>query len=436
MAMKPQDGSAKIGEPFPLKRYYYVRVIPAVVLFVGVLSALLWFAFDQVTKHIYLEQAQSRIGVIGDSVMDASPDAWAAFIAGKATPADLDALNAAFNEEVDRQKLISLKVYDLTGTVIYDINPANIGNVETAPSLRQVILTDQPTLRRKTTIDGTLAHEIYIPYLDPQGNLRAIFEVYEEVGYLDALLLETAVPAISVPVILQIALMLVLGILVRRAQGDIDQRTEAIGQLSHRLETFVSASALSAAKAAGDMDNIPSRKITCTLFYSDVRDFTSYAEDNAPERVVFFLNDLMTIQVKVVTDFGGDVDKMIGDALLVRFEGADAQKRAIDAAKSILDALRRASLARGLGIGIYTGQVISGAVGPKSRRDFTVIGDSVNVSARLCSAAEAGEVVADAATVEAAAATDFGAEERVQVKGRAEPLAVRRWNATQSAKKA
>lgn len=417
-----------MGQPFPLKRKYYTRVIPAILFLMVILSLLLWLAFDQVTKHIYLEQAQNRTDLIVHSLKDAAPDAWAAFIVGKSTPQDLQVLGTVFTEEVERTKLLSLKVYDLTGTIIYDVDPLNIGRIETASSLRQVIVTNQAVLLRKITRDGTPAYEIYVPHLDIDGNLRAIFELYEEVGYLDTLLLETALPAIGVPIALQIILMLVLGVLVRRAQNDIDQRTDAIGQLSQRLETFVSASALSAAKNAGHLDTIPSRKITCTLFHSDVRDFTSFAEDNQPERVVFFLNDLMTIQVKIVTHFGGDVDKMIGDALLVRFEGADAEKRAIDAAKSILDAVRRASLARGLGIGIYTGQVISGAIGPKSRRDFTVIGDSVNMSARLCAQAATGEIVADANTVEAAQAKGFNLVESVQVKGRAEPLSIKRWN--------
>jgi len=423
------------SEPYPLKRNYYVRVIPAMVIFMVLLSALLWFAFDQVTRHIYLEQAQNRAELIVDSLKDAAPGPWQAFLDESITEADRESLTSVFSEEVERQKLISLKVYDLRGKVIYDVNPLLIGNVETSKSLREVIVTATPTLLRKAAADGTLAYEIYAPYLDENGNLLAIFELYEEVGYLDTLLLETAVPAISVPVALQIILMLILGILVRRAQRDIDQRTAAIATLSDRLESFVSTSALNAAKNAGNTDNIPSRKITCTLFHSDVRDFTSYAEDNPPERVVFFLNDLMTIQVKIVTHFGGDVDKMIGDALLVRFEGENAEQRAIDAAKAILDAVRRASLARGLGIGIYTGQVISGAVGPKSRRDFTVIGDSVNMSARLCSQANPGEIVADSVTINSAASLGFKAEELIQVKGRTESLAVRRWHVDALAKK-
>ena len=435
MSSSINPSSSTVGAPFPLKRYYYTRVIPILVLFMAVLSGLLWLAFDRVTQDIYLEQAQNRTELIVDSLKDAAPDAWLAFLSGDATKANLEVLAKVFAEEVERQKLIGLKAYDLRGMVIYDINPVTIGTLETSPSLREVIVSSAPTLIRKAASDGTLAYEIYSPYLDQDGNMRAIFELYEEVGYLDALLFQTAVPAITVPLVLQLLMMLVLGGLVARAQRDIDQRTEAIGQLSHRLESFVSSSAINAAKDAGGMENIPSRKITCTLFHSDVRDFTSYAENNSPERVVFFLNDLMTIQVKIIDHFGGDVDKMIGDALLVRFEGENAEKRAIDAAKAILDSVHRASLARGLGIGIYTGQVISGAVGPKSRRDFTVIGDSVNMSARLCSQASAGEIVADTATVTAAGVTNFKDDETILVKGRAENLSVRRWHVSALAKK-
>lgn len=436
MSPSPLVSIENTGQPYPLKRYFYTRVIPSMMALMTILSALLWLAFDQVTKHIYLEQAQIRAEVMADSVRSAAPDAWQDFLKGQATPADLEALHTIFSEEIVRQKLINLKVYDLRGTIIFDLVASNIGRIETASSLRYVIVNLEPILVRKEAPDGSLSYEIYAPFQDDKGNLRAIFEFYEEVTYLDTLLLETAIPAISLPVILQIVLMAIFSILVRRAQRDIDSRTTAIRELSQRLETFVSSSALHAAKSASNTDSIPSRNVMCTLFHSDVRDFTSYAEANAPERVVYFLNDLMTIQVNIVTHFGGDVDKMIGDALLVRFEGKDAEKRAIQAAKAILDACHRASLARGLGIGIFTGKVISGAIGPKSRRDFTVIGDSVNMSARLCSAAKVGELVVDAASAKTAKAPGFSDDEKIQVKGRNEPLAVRRWTVEQLTDKA
>ncbi len=103
----------------------------------------------------------------------------------------------------------------------------------------------------------------------------------------------------------------------------------------------------------------------------------------------------MTLQIECVARHGGDVDKLIGDALLARFEGEAKESRAIAAARDIQSAVEAAGLPRGVGIGVYTGQAISGPIGPEARRDYTVIGDSVNIAARLCAAAARGEIVAD-----------------------------------------
>ena len=130
----------------------------------------------------------------------------------------------------------------------------------------------------------------------------------------------------------------------------------------------------------------------------------------------------MTLQVNILRRQGGDVDKMIGDAVLARFDAADGAAQAVAAAREIQSQEARAGLPRRLGIGIYRGEVISGAIGPEDRRDFTVIGDAVNAAARLCSAAEAGEIV-----VEASLADDgFKAPETISVKGRESPIVIRR----------
>ena len=128
----------------------------------------------------------------------------------------------------------------------------------------------------------------------------------------------------------------------------------------------------------------------CTVLYSDIRNFTSFAEANVPERVVQFLNRTMTIIVDAITRADGDVDKLIGDAFwrASRHRGGSARHRR---ARDAIRLVEQAGLPRGVGIGIYTGEVISGTVGSADRMDFTVIGDSVNLAARLCSAAARGE---------------------------------------------
>jgi adenylate cyclase len=105
--------------------------------------------------------------------------------------------------------------------------------------------------------------------------------------------------------------------------------------------------------------------------------------------------------------------------LLARFEGDGKERRAVAAALEIQDVVEHRCLSRGLGIGIFTGSAICGPIGPEMRRDYTVIGDSVNIAARLCAEAGRGEVVADAKSLARSGMADlFGPVEEIRVKGR------------------
>lgn len=112
--------------------------------------------------------------------------------------------------------------------------------------------------------------------------------------------------------------------------------------------------------------------------------------------MVAFLNRLMTLQVDVISSHRGDVDKMIGDAVLARFDGEDGTARALDAARQMLRRIKQDDFPRDIGIGLYRGDVIAGA--------------------------KAGEIVADAQLADDA----FSGPETITVKGRQQPLAIRR----------
>lgn len=125
-----------------------------------------------------------------------------------------------------------------------------------------------------------------------------------------------------------------------------------------------------------------------TVMFVDVRDFTPFAEANTAEDTVARLNALFEIVVPTVVDAGGHVNKFLGDGALAVFGApiglADRADAAVGAAVLIhcLVAERFDGALR-IGIGINTGLVIAGTIGAGGRLEFTLIGDTVNVAARV-----------------------------------------------------
>ncbi len=122
------------------------------------------------------------------------------------------------------------------------------------------------------------------------------------------------------------------------------------------------------------------------------------------------LNTYLRAQTEIVKEWGGDIDKFVGDELVATFdEETDHAEGMVLRAVSCAHAIQRriGELNKqypdanvGVGIGINTGQVVLGAMGSEERMDYTVIGDNVNVAARLCSAAEAHQIIISAASYE------------------------------------
>jgi len=423
-----EAGNAMPSEqPFPLSTLFRRRFIPAFIAFTAIFLVLLGLTAQHVVEEIYLEQAQRRAQTMARAVSVAAPVAWGHLMSGQTLTemkkgTDADTLAQTFASEVKEMNLPELKVYDHDRRVLFATKTDEIGSTENGEALRLVIKNSVPEIVTKEFPDGSRQYELYVPVFDENHTVQTVFELYEPVTYLNAILLNAGIPTMAVPAGLLLVLILALNALVGRAQTDIDQRTNALKELQERLSSFVSETAIGAARAAGQGGAIASQKLETTLFYSDIRDFTGYSEQNTPEVVVAFLNAVMTLQVDAIKKHGGDVDKMIGDAVLARFDGDDGGKRAVAAARAIQTSLAQGDYPRALGIGVHTGPVISGAIGPDDRRDFTVIGDAVNIAARLCSLAAKHEIVVD----EALGNDDFGPVEMVKVKGRTQSVAIRR----------
>lgn len=427
MTSLEQNAAVPSEQPFPLSRLFRRRFIPAFIGFAGLFLLLLGVTAQQVIEDIYLEQAQRRAQTIARAVAETAPEAWSHLMGGQTlrelgNSQDAERLSKAFTDEVREMNLPELKVYDLERRVLFATNADEIGSTENGEALKKTISSSHSSVVTKDLPDGTSQYELYVPVFDARRNVRTVFELYEPATYLDAILLKASVPTMAVPAALLLLLIVALNILVGRAQQDIDARTRALKALQDRLASFVSATAIDAARAAGDDGGIRSRKMETTLFYSDIRDFTGYSEQNPAETVVDFLNRIMAVQVDAVRAQDGDVDKMIGDAVLARFDGADGPARAIAAARDIQAKIANSEFPRRIGIGVHKGEVISGAIGPDERRDFTVIGDAVNISARLCALAGAGEIVVDADIADDA----FGPAEQVRVKGRVQEISIKR----------
>ena len=423
------DYQPDYDNPYPLKRLFRRRVLPLFLLLGAAFCAVAGWGGSQLMQSVYMEFAARRAIIIDRAMSKHLPGPWSTLVK-KSSPVDVytttdgaQLLTELGNEEAELS-LSHLKIYGQGGMIIYSSEANLIATTDVSAGFLKAMDDNKRSLVRKQGEDGIELYEIYVPIVSLGGG-RLVFELYEPVGILDTLLLRIAGPAIAVPLVFLALLGFATNGLVSRAQGDIDWRTGQLARLRHELERFVSRSTIDATRQSVESASVGSLKIECTLLMSDIRDFTAFSEERPPEEVVDFLNRVMSVQVAAISEYGGDVDKMIGDAVLARFDGPGRERRAIDASVKLLQDLARLDLPRGVGVGIFSGPVISGAIGPADRQDFTVIGDSVNVAARLCSAAKAGELVVDVETVRSAD-REIAAPEQLLLKGRRQALNVER----------
>lgn len=149
-----------------------------------------------------------------------------------------------------------------------------------------------------------------------------------------------------------------------------------------------------------------------TTLFADVRGFTTMTEDMEPQEVITMLNQYMEQAAAAVEAEGGVVDKYVGDEVMAIFGAPvshdDDPLRAVRAAIKIQDNIKQLNKQRAaanepeinVGIGINTGTAVAGNMGSVNRLNYTVLGESVNIAARLCSQAKPTEILASEFTYE------------------------------------
>jgi class 3 adenylate cyclase len=210
---------------------------------------------------------------------------------------------------------------------------------------------------------------------------------------------------------------------------------EMIVHLNERfqLAKFVSGGTMAAIQGS-DAEGVKlgGARRTVAILFADIRGYTSFAEGRSPEEVVEVLNHYFQRLADIVAQNHGDIDKYVGDQIMATFQGDEMAANAVACCLQFSDEmieLRRQNpeWALDIGSGVDAGEVVMGAMGSKNRMDYTVLGDHVNIAARLCSHAAPRQTLVTGRVYEQlknAAQFAFTALEPIRVKGKSAALEV------------
>jgi adenylate cyclase len=197
------------------------------------------------------------------------------------------------------------------------------------------------------------------------------------------------------------------------------------------LQKFVSEETIAAIKGSDSSGvKLGGEKRSVTMMFSDIRGFTAFSERVDPQVVVEMLNLYLSRQAEIVEANGGDIDKFVGDELVAIFQGEDMARNAVLSALAIQEAIAELNQDHpewgiAVGIGINSGEVVMGAMGSASRMDYTVLGDNVNLAARLCAHAERGQTLLSENSHRSVADMEgiiFTKLPPMELKGKSEPV--------------
>jgi adenylate cyclase len=181
------------------------------------------------------------------------------------------------------------------------------------------------------------------------------------------------------------------------------------------------------------------RQQEVTMLFSDIRGFTTMSDGRPPQEIVNTLNEYFEVMVDILFKYSGTLDKFVGDEIIGLFGAPiaidDAPFKAVACALAMLQGLEEFNRTRAaenqaairIGIGINTGNVITGSIGSTRALQYTAIGDAMNVASRLVNVAGSGEIIVSEDTYrQLSGRVEATALPPVKVKGKAEELKVYR----------
>jgi adenylate cyclase len=207
--------------------------------------------------------------------------------------------------------------------------------------------------------------------------------------------------------------------------------------LKGAFSTYVSSKVMEQVLKDPSQLSLHGKKVKATMLFTDIRGFTSMSETMEPEKVVSIINEYLTLQTDKVFKWEGLLDKFVGDCVMavygVPFPKDDDSYRAVRTAMDIRDSALKLNEIRSkrgqhivhIGIGVNTGDVVSGNMGSPQKMDYTVIGDNVNLAARLEANAPGGRIyVSESTFLETRDRIEYNECEPIMVKGKKDPVKI------------
>jgi class 3 adenylate cyclase len=219
---------------------------------------------------------------------------------------------------------------------------------------------------------------------------------------------------------------------IARSEAELVRRARVEANLSRFLPATVAARIAEGGQSLA----LGGERRVVSVVFADVTAFTPFVESAPPERVVAFLNELFGVMTEVVFRHEGTVDKFIGDAVMAVFGAPTAQHdhaaRAVACAEDLHRFVEssaerwkaRYGIEPRLAVGIGAGEALVGNLGSEARMEYTCVGDTVNVAARLEALARPGQTLVTDAVARAAEAGgfEFAALGPQTLRGKAQPI--------------